>query len=250
MTSPLLALSTAGFALGAVVGAGRGELATGAVVGGVAGAALGMMFAAPSIGGGGGGGGAGGGGKPPAGGGGYGGADPFVTDPADAVHDSGWSPIYLADGRMVEVMRLPLLDERSGLFARLTYADARDLAAAWGLNMWTMELGRAVWAQGARLRPCKLVRTAEDTYRMRSREFCERHDRCVRAQLVADAWSGQTPCANAGKDLLAGALPGWAFNGGWFEGPDGTPVQQGAPGQKTHGETHTDYSQLTRFWRA
>ncbi len=170
-------------------------------------------------------------------------ADVFHTNPADAhVHESGWA--LLPSG--VEVMCLPLVDGRTGLFARLSYAEARTLASGLGAELLTMTVAREAWDTGFRLQPITLVNNASDAAQMRGRAFCERHDTRLLAQL--EPWNRTAAVANAGKDWIAGASPGRARNGGWFR-TDGTPIQPGGPGSEHHDEHYTDYSQLTRFLR-
>lgn len=169
--------------------------------------------------------------------------DVFHTQPADAIlHSSGWA--RLPSG--VEVLCLPLIDAPSGLFARLSYAEARTLASTMGAELITMAVAKEVFDSGFQTHPVTLVHKDSDFALMRGRAFCERHDKEVLAQLAT--WDRKLPVANAGKDWIAGAKPGKSRNGGWFK-DDGVPIQSGTASSEAHEDSYTDYSQLTRFMR-
>lgn len=158
------------------------------------------------------------------------------TAPHDAaVHESGW--IRIGD---VEVTALPLVDlSHPGMFARLTYRDANEVAKREGAQLLDKSLVDLVWMKGTQLRPVILKPTVE----MASLAWCREHDAKVWAQLTG--WDEKTPVANAGKDWLRGAKPGRAMNYGWLQS-DGKAIQ---PAAQAHDEHHVDYSQLTRLVR-
>ncbi len=187
---------------------------------------------------------------PPAPGGGGGGVDVFRTPPGAAiVHPSGWVRVG-----EVEVMRLPMLDARSGLFARLSYGDLLQVAAreGQGAQLCTMATLRDAWRVGVRLRPVQLVRTAADAARMMGRAMCDEHDLAVLEQLAAHVGDPRV-VANCGKQWVRAVppdvvSPGRARNGGWFDA-QGVPVQPGGRGSEHHDRSYTDYSQLATLER-
>lgn len=184
--------------------------------------------------------------RPPSGGGGGGGSDRGVyrTPLADVrMHESGWAAI----GPGIEVTAVPLVQSHPPpgiLFARITWAEAKALADAWGVDMITAEIGALVYQRGLRLAPCTLWEPGADAH-MQSEAWCARHDRCVVGQLDR-LWDGRQAVADCGKDWIwepgAGAK---AVNWGWHD-PSGRVIQ--SPGHR-HELSYTDYSQLTRFFR-
>lgn len=140
----------------------------------------------------------------------------------------------------------PALDTETGLYARLSYADAASLAASVGGRLLTMPQVFEVWRIGYRLKPCTLVHSQADFALMQSIEYARKHDECVRSQL--QQWDRRKPLANAGKDWIADASPGRARNGGWVLS-EGKAIQPGGPGSEHHDRDYTDYSQLTRVWK-
>lgn len=134
---------------------------------------------------------------------------------------------------------LPLVDAKTGLFARLRYRDAVAVAKTYGAKLLTTEQADRLFQKSPfKLSPCILPPTAK----MASKEWAEDHDGCVRAQLAN--WDGRTPVANVGKHWIRDAAPGRALNYGWHDtkAPNGRMWQ--SLGTR-HDDAHTDYSQLT-----
>lgn len=166
---------------------------------------------------------------------------PYVTRPADAALASaggdGWLP--LPSG--VLVTRLPLLDASTGLYARLTYRDAFEVARRMGGRLPTREEVYELTAEarehGVVLKPVTLSFGPE----MVSRAHAETHDAKVRARMTALAWDGVVPLAGVGKHWVAGASPGKARIAGWWNGLQ--HIQGGF--SDIHGDTHHDYATTT-----
>lgn len=170
----------------------------------------------------------------------------YRTRPSDAVLAStGIVPFY--DGH--DITAEPLVDETTGLYARLTDEDARAVAASMGGRLLTLEEAKLLHEGGVGhlLAPVMLWRKGEpiDTI-----EKATEHDAKLREQLVK-GWDGVTPLANAGKTWLHDAEPG--TNHGWWLPEKKRYVQNPSPSgldgnpstKPPHNESHTDYSQLT-----
>jgi hypothetical protein len=166
---------------------------------------------------------------------------PYVTAPADAVLSSaggnGWLP--LPSG--VLVTRLPLTDAATGLYARLTYRDALEVAKAMGGRLPTREevyeLTAEACEHGVVVKPVTLSYGPE----MVTRAHAEKHDAKVRERLTALAWDGVVPVCGVGKHWVAGASPGKARIAGWWDGQK--HIQGGF--SDIHGDTHHDYATTT-----
>lgn len=163
----------------------------------------------------------------------------YETPPEAAIiHPCGWVDWTLPNGRVIKVTCLPLLDVRTGLFARLRYRFAAIVAKREGAQLMSEEIADDLAARGFRLKPCILPPTSA----MASKEWAEKHDACVKAQL--ERWDGRSATANIGKHWLRGAAPGRALNYGWHDSaaPNGRMWQSRGT---RHDDMHTDYSQLT-----
>lgn len=145
-----------------------------------------------------------------------------------------WYP--LQSGGRVAVFR----DSETGLWARADYDTNEAFARAQGGELLTKEQFDEIARTGFFTRPVTLVQTASDSARMATREFAERHDAGVRAQLVG--YDGTRPIV-MGKVWLKGAPPGKSLNYGFW---DGKKMIQ-SPG-RAHDRRHVDYSQLVWVW--
>lgn len=168
-----------------------------------------------------------------------------LTRPEDViVHSSGWARVTPD----FEVPCIPGIDaccdlpDGRPMFARVSHETEEICNRRFGAELITMNVARAAWEIGVRLKPVQLVRTQEDTHHMMGRAFCETHDTRVWNQLDAIDWDEATPVGNIGKFWLKPTSSN-ARNGGWFD-PHGVPVQPGGPGSEHHGRRYTDYSQL------
>ena len=172
----------------------------------------------------------------------------YTSELADCrVHDCGW--VDLPSG--VTMSRLPLWDRSADLFARLGHGPAGELLARFGLRLPTVAEYDELHDLAIHIDPYTLptmamlsaagVNTgstaAIDSYRnehMRSRVWCDEHDREVFARLAAVDWH-QQPVANAGKH--------WATGGvivGWWRS-DGTRIQNPSSFHASV-DTYTDYA--------
>lgn len=176
------------------------------------------------------------------------------TTPADAaVHPSGW--VRLPSG--VEVTKLPLVDSRPlvdglPLFARLTYADALQVAQREGAELIHAETvselqrlsqdgsGRAVG-----LRPYLGTPTAETAV-----EHSRRHDADVLRQLGERKWNGLAPVAGAGKHWVHGAPAGRSRLMGWDRDGDGPGLAMWQPDAVAHNRGHHDDGTTTLLQRS
>lgn len=151
------------------------------------------------------------------------------TKPASAaVHPSGWAA--LPSG--VEITRLPLVDDdHTGLFARLTYAEALSVAAKLGASLPTVDQLQEVHRIGLVLVPYLGTPSAETAI-----EHSERHDADVFRQLGLASWDSKLPVCNAGKHWIAGAPAARSRLMGWWK-TDGTLWQ---PPQVAHNREHFD----------
>jgi hypothetical protein len=163
------------------------------------------------------------------------------TPPARAeLHPTGWVP-----WRGKEITAAPLIDlDHPGVFARLTYRDALEVAKRLGARLLSQREHDELYATGHRLKPIRQTPGP----RMASLVYATLHDEMLRQQLEATLWDEKTPLANAGKQWVAGAPKGLSWNYGWWE--KGAPhggMWQPLGGQ--HADNHTDYSQLTMLVR-
>ncbi len=178
--------------------------------------------------------------------------DVFQTPAEHAiVHTSGWKRV----GSLL-VLSIPLIDARPIpdqpwiTFARVSTLVLEEVAKREGARLVTMATLKACWDVGLRLKPVQLVGTTGDraktiaeTKRMRSKEFCDRHDKPVWDQLAAANWDGERVTSNIGKHWMRDHTPGKGRNGGWFNAR-GVPIQSGGPTSEDHGDDYSDYSQL------
>jgi hypothetical protein len=172
----------------------------------------------------------------------------YQTHPDDAELD----PTGNVAAGGVLVTALPLRDRKTGLFARLTYADALIVAARLGASLLTAEIQDAIARAGIVLDPCTLPPTSS----MRSLAWAQHEDACITAQLAARGYDGSKPVTVA-KDYLADAPAGHGRIRGWFvlsgtnkgaAPPEGVPIQ---PDSSAHDPQWNDYSQLLRLtWPA
>lgn len=173
-----------------------------------------------------------------------------------ALHPEG----PLTAWRGLEVTRLPLVDTRHGVFARLTYADALKVAARFGLRLGKATEFDLMHAHGFEPSPCiaklspaeRAAGEAEGLDEqttfgrfMVSLAWAQKHDACLWSKLAK--WDKQTPVSNAGKQWVFGAPQGRAYNYGWFDSNHPKGRWQGL--SAFHDEHHHDYSQLTMLFR-
>ena len=144
-----------------------------------------------------------------------------------AIHGSGWWPI--APG--LEITKLPVIDDATGLFAHLGHGPAgRDVAPQFNARLPTFAEYEALHkacklrlepyslpnieqraAEAKRLGVPRLSQAQEQDLRMREmmgREWCEVHDREMWHRL--EAWDGVEPVDNVGKHWAqGGGIIGW-----------------------------------------
>jgi hypothetical protein len=150
---------------------------------------------------------------------------------------SGWAPI----GR-VEVTCLPLLDsEQTDLFARLSYADALQVAVRYGARLVSADTVRALHAQALELVPFLGTPTAETDI-----EHYRAHDQDMWRQLKARGWDGQSLVANCGKHWIDGAPEGRSRLMGWWSTARNTWWQ---PDAVAHNRDHFDDGTTTMLER-
>lgn len=176
----------------------------------------------------------------------------YITPVADAIiAPSGMRKV---NGR--NYLCEPLIDRRTGLYARLSWKDAKEALSHFGLRFIAESEWYALFRDPANsfvLEPCTLVSTVEDQQRMRTQAYCEKHDACVRAQF--SNWDGNKVLVNCGKQWL----PEQGVNFGWFRTKDGlggksgkeprpagTPIQTPGHSHVAEWTRYTDYSQLTQ----
>lgn len=164
--------------------------------------------------------------------------DTFRTQPQNAeVHGSGW--LRLPSG--AEVTRLPLIDASTPepLFARLTYRDAKAVAARLGGRLPTrdevLEVVQAARAGGLVLQPVTLSFGPE----MVTRAHAVTHDERVKRMLLG--WDGWRPVCGVGKHWVSGAAPGKSRICGWWNGA--RLIQSGV--SDVHDDGHHDYATTT-----
>lgn len=173
----------------------------------------------------------------------------FRTPPSETLVGSGW-----VEFNGLEYTRLPLVDRRNSLFARLTYRDAVEAAKLHGGRLPTKAEAKAIWDKGNRVEAKGLVRggaqAKADISRMQTLGFARRYDEDIWQQLKAlgTRWRDDAPTANVGKWWVYGAPPGRAWLYGWWS--NDKPIQSGPPeGQPAyrgpHDDSHFDYGTLT-----
>jgi len=176
----------------------------------------------------------------------------YITPVADAIIAP--SGVRKVNGR--SFMLEPLIDRRTGLYARLSWRDAKEALTHFGAKFIDESAWHSLFRDPANafiLEPCTLVATTEDQKRMRTKAYCEKHDACVRAQL--GPWDGAKVLVNCGKQWL----PEQGVNFGWFRTrdglggktgkeprPAGTPIQTPGHAHVAEWTRYTDYSQLTQ----
>lgn len=170
-------------------------------------------------------------------------ANVYISDPDKVI----MHPAGVQEYNGVRYMRRPLWDPEAGIYARITYRQQKDVLARLGARRITeqewMALYNAPSEEVVVLKPCTLVNTGADQYRMRSLDYCRKHDACVAAQVTDD---DARIAVNLGKqrlDVKNGRPPkaGYQINYGWIV--NGKPIQ--SPGE-AHEDTYTDYSELTQ----
>lgn len=173
-----------------------------------------------------------------------------------ALHPDGG----LVTWRGLTLTRLPLVDTRFGVFARLTYADAQKVAARFSARLGTASEFDQLHRDGFEVSPC-IAKLSDDERAagqaagldeqttfgrfMVSLAWAQKHDACLWAKLKS--WDRQTPVSNAGKQWVFGAPKGRAYNYGWFDPNHPKGRWQGL--SSFHDEHHHDYSQLTMLFR-
>lgn len=181
---------------------------------------------------------------------GFGGVADYRTYASQGkVPRQGWVPFV--DG--LEITALPILDARTNLYARFSYADALEMAArlGGGARLPTWQEAQAIWDRGHRIKPTQMVHTPYDQKHMQSLAYALYHDKASNQQLIDTNWSGTTPVANVGKWWVHGAPSTRAYLYGWFDDPKrpGVP-RQGIPGPPGHhDDQHHDYGTLTYLVR-
>lgn len=176
---------------------------------------------------------------------GYGGLKDYLTPPKEAELPGPW--LAWEGG---SITPLPLLDKRTGLYARLSYAGALEAAKRLGGRLPTWQEALKIWQKGARIKPVQLVFEKYDQLRMKSLAYAVHHDKKVADQLEEMGWDGKKPVANVGKWWVAGAAPGHAWLYGWWENPKSDTARQGIPaGEGHHDDAHHDYGTLTYLVR-
>lgn len=165
---------------------------------------------------------------------------PYRTAVEDVVDTFGRA--VLPSGRVVT--RLPLVDGRTGLMARLDRVSAIRALAAINLRLPTLATVREIARVGFWVPPVTLVSTAADERLMRTEAFCRQHDERMLSQLTAAGWDGREVVSTFGKWHVQGAAPGANRIAGWPRSKGGRLIQQGI--QDVHiGEELTDYATLT-----
>lgn len=165
---------------------------------------------------------------------------PYRTPVEDAV--DGFGRAVLPSGKVVT--RLPLVDGRTGLMARLDRISAIRALAALNLRLPSLETVREIGRVGFWVAPVTLVSTAEDERQMRGEAFCRRHDALMFERLAAAGWNRLDVVSTFGKWHVHGAAPGANRIAGWPRSKGGPFIQQGV--RDVHiGEELTDYATLT-----
>lgn len=178
-------------------------------------------------------------------------SDVYSTPPDYAVlsDPGGW-----VDFRGMQVTALPLTDSRTGLFARLRYEDAKEVARRLGAQLLEEKdfahiHEAAKTGEALEIKPVTLVASLADTLHMASLSFAKKHDARVHDQLSAANYDGSKPVSNVGKYWLEGG-----YNFGWYDDAatgrdvDGNHLIQSKGGAHIDANgknTHIDYSQLT-----
>lgn len=172
------------------------------------------------------------------------------TLPSQAqVHSSGW--VRLPSG--VEVTKLPLVDtQHDGLFARLDYDSALEVAAREGAELvheeTVIELQRLT--QDGSRRALGLLPYLGTPRAENELEHSKLHDRDVWEQLTARRWNGLSPVANAGKHWIHGAPEGKSRLMGWDKDGDGPGVAFWQGSAVAHNRKHFDDGTTTLLQRA
>lgn len=179
----------------------------------------------------------------------------YLSNPCDVSIDHGWAPLGTTG---LEVTRLPLLDTRTQLRARLDYRSAGPVLESFGARLPTRDELLVLLEVGLHLPPVILPDSylrglapgrSDDALRaeaMASLEWARHHDERAQSFLDAASWDGDVPVWGWGKQWIAGAPPGRAWLCGWFL--DGHLIQSGieAPGSPgPHNDLHVDYSMCT-----
>jgi hypothetical protein len=188
----------------------------------------------------------------------------YVTDPADAIVDeSGWG---LVTSSGVQMTRLPAVDQKTGLYARLSPAGALAAAARLGVRVTSIPEWDAAHQQAFFIPPYTLPTEAmlvadgvnpSDTNainnyrnaRMRSLAWCQLHDAHVRAALAN--WDGGTIVDNVGKHWCqpdATTSPGFGLIYGWWTAPAPATAKIQTP-YRGHLDIYTDYATTVHFSR-
>lgn len=166
----------------------------------------------------------------------------LVTNPDDAeFHDLG-RPILMPDGQ--RWCALPLIDTKTGLFARMTWEGEGVAFERLGLRRARPDEWKAAvtWRESIVLKPCTLVHTASDQARMRSVEYAERFDECFLAELA--------PYEFKGERLVIGSK-WWSptsrgYNFGFYDPVARKFIQPDAGFHAVEWNRYTDYSQLSQ----
>jgi hypothetical protein len=146
----------------------------------------------------------------------------------------------------------PLWDSEHDCWARLNYRDSLIALDRLGMRMPTFnELDQIASREDAIiLQPVTLVRTKEDSLKMGSWEFWQKHDEKVAKQIADREWDEKVPLVSVGKHWAAGAPAGRAWLHGWYlpkkdklgniiPGYSGIIQKRGT---SAHDNKHLDYS--------
>jgi len=140
----------------------------------------------------------------------------------------------------------PLFDPEHSTWARLDYNQAERALARLGLRMPTFEELDEIAnrTDAVILEPCTLVKTKDDSLKMGTLEFWERHDRCVADQIKARGWDGNAPLVSVGKHWALGADAAHSWLHGWYVPKSGggySRIIQNR-GKTAHDRAQRDYS--------
>lgn len=172
--------------------------------------------------------------------------DTFRTPKEYAIpHPSG---LWQLGDRLVTI--LPLVDVRNGLYASMTYDDAKAWARANNARLISADEAEAIWTHGDRIDAsrCQFVKTEADSKKVSTLAFAKAQKACIDAQLAERGIgkAGGKSVANAGKWWIDGAPGGRAWLMGWWNNA-GVPIQPrpGVNSKGPHNSSYADYGTLT-----
>jgi len=143
----------------------------------------------------------------------------------------------------------PLWDAENDTWARLSYADGLIALSKLGLRYPTFEELDEIANRPDTLilKPVTLVNSAKDGALMGTKEFWDKHDLAVQAQLDAAGWNGNYPATSIGKHWAFGAPPDKSWLHGWYIPKSSQPGSGYSKiiqnrGKTFHDRNHIDYS--------